>query len=54
MTRRTLFGSVVIFSCASSLESQGAPSKTLQPTPKTLAWGYCDAKTPPVLRLSHQ
>src|ERR1700730_7129016 len=24
---------------------------TLQPTPKTIAWGYYDAKTPPVLRV---
>src|SRR3981189_704501 len=24
---------------------------TLKPTPKTVAWGYYDAKTPPVLRV---
>src|SRR5260370_34035047 len=27
------------------------PPATLKPTPKTVAWGYYDAKTPPVLRI---
>src|SRR5260370_35654175 len=34
----------------SSLRGQ-QPTYTLKPTPKTVAWGYYDAKTPPVLRV---
>jgi hypothetical protein len=30
---------------------RGQATYTLKPTPKTVAWGYYDAKTPPVLRV---
>src|SRR3989442_6612612 len=43
-----------IFSLSSSLGAQ-QPSRpatfSLKPIPKTVAWGYYDAKTPPVLRV---
>src|SRR5207245_3810756 len=35
--------------CADNLRAQAA--YTLKPTPKTVAWGYYDANTPPVLRI---
>jgi len=31
--------------------AQAQQTYTLKPTPKTVAWGYYDAKTPPVLRI---
>src|SRR5256884_29484 len=31
--------------------AQAQAAYTLKPTPKTVAWGYYDAKTPPVLRI---
>src|SRR5437870_9221118 len=31
--------------------AQARAAYTLKPTPKTVAWGYYDAKTPPVLRI---
>src|SRR5438128_6917045 len=35
-----------------SAQQMSAQSRhTLKPTPKTVAWGYYDAKTPPVLRV---
>src|SRR5258706_5414685 len=39
---------------AASLSAQQLASKpqySLKPTPKTIAWGYYDASTPPVLRV---
>src|ERR1700674_3651966 len=51
MTRGTFFLGLTIFSCANALEAQQAPSYTLKPTPKTVAWGYYDAKAAPVLRV---
>lgn len=35
----------------SAQQKDSAPTHTLKPTPKTVAWGYYDAKTPPVLRV---
>jgi acetamidase/formamidase len=32
-------------------QATGAPKYTLKPTPKTVAWGYYDAKAAPVLRV---
>jgi acetamidase/formamidase len=40
--------------CACLLLAHAASAQTthtLKPTPKTVAWGYYDAKTPPVLRV---
>ncbi len=47
----------LIFSISGLVPSFGAQQSiaqaayTLKPTPKTVAWGYYDAKTPPVLRV---
>jgi hypothetical protein len=41
------------FFAAGLLSQQGSPETTysLKPTPKTVAWGYYDAKAAPVLRI---
>jgi len=57
-TLRRACGSVVLvvgsFCCSSTLPAQQVSSQaayTLKPTPKTVAWGYYDAKAAPVLRV---
>ena len=41
---------LVFFLCPLSAQQTSVPTTyTLKPTPKTVAWGYYDAKTPPVL-----
>lgn len=35
-------------------QANAQATHTLKPTPKTVAWGYYDAKAAPVLRLSHR
>ncbi len=44
---------VVVFavSTANGQQQSGQATYTLKPTPKTVAWGYYDAKTAPVLRV---
>ena len=42
--------SLAVTSLAAAQSNSGA-TYTLKPTPKTIAWGYYDAKTPPVLRV---
>jgi outer membrane biosynthesis protein TonB len=37
--------------CLAAQQTQAQATYTLKPTPKTVAWGYYDAKTPPVLRV---
>ena len=52
--RKTIFVFVgtPIFAMASFGQQINAPAKyTLKSTPKTIAWGYYDASTPPVLRI---
>jgi acetamidase/formamidase len=57
MTTRFVVPAVFLFICrlAAPLAAQqpGPAGEILQlkPTPKTVAWGYYDAKTPPVLRI---
>src|SRR5215831_10502355 len=52
-TLRLVAHGVLIGGCAAALGSLGiAATHTLVPTPKTVVWGYFDAKTPPVLRVS--
>src|SRR5258708_14565021 len=54
MIRHTIsIGLGILFSVPSlSTQQMSAPaSYQLKPTPKTVAWGYYDAKTPPVLRV---
>ena len=57
-TLRRACGSVVLvvgsFCCSSTLPAQQVSSQTtyaLKATPKTVAWGYYDAKAAPVLRI---
>ncbi|MGB8473563.1 MAG: hypothetical protein WCE61_05690 [Candidatus Acidiferrum sp.] len=50
MLRRVILLCVGILLSGYSLRVQQA-TYTLKPTPKTVAWGYYDAKTPPVLRI---
>src|SRR6202171_3463386 len=56
MTRRavlaiTLFASFGVPLCAQQPATSGGQTYQLKPTPKTVTWGYYDAKTPPVLRI---
>src|ERR1044072_4822965 len=44
----------VFAACAialTALEASGQQTYKLKPTPKTVAWGYYDASTPPALRI---
>ena len=54
LSRRTRILSTALASCAFCLAAPQANSQatfTLKATPKTVAWGYYDASTPPVLRI---
>ena len=57
MTRtrtRTFFGvagSLLLAATAAAQQANPQAQYTLKPTPKTVAWGYYDASTPPVLRV---
>jgi hypothetical protein len=50
MTFRSILVGLGILISADSLFAQQA-TYTLKPTPKTVAWGYYDAKAAPVLRI---
>src|SRR6202049_4938597 len=46
------FGALIVV-IATRAQQAGAPAThSLKPTPKTIAWGYYDASTPPVLRVT--
>jgi acetamidase/formamidase len=47
----TGYGALILAVWASAQESNSPTGYTLRPTPKTIAWGYYDASTPPVLRV---
>ena len=53
MVRRRVLVFVVFVFGVSAAAQQGSSPTThmLKPTPKTIAWGYYDASTPPVLRV---
>src|SRR6202521_5642973 len=54
MIRRVVLLSLGLLLCAHILCAQqpsAPPTYTLKPTPKTVAWGYYDAKAAPVLRV---
>jgi acetamidase/formamidase len=54
MSHRTALVALVIFlltSSASPQQTAQTATYTLKPTPATIAWGYYDASTPPVLRI---
>jgi len=42
---------VVILLLAITANAQQPSAYQLKPTPETVAWGYYDASTPPVLRI---
>jgi acetamidase/formamidase len=42
---------LAVSSTFSAQQAQAPATYTLKPTPKTVAWGYYDASTPPVLRV---
>jgi acetamidase/formamidase len=44
-------GFLVLGLCLRAQSAGGPTTYTLKPAPKTVAWGYYDAKTPPVLRI---
>ena len=49
-----VFGVATILLAGSAFgapQAQGPKTYTLKPTPKTVAWGYYDASTPPALRV---
>ena len=50
--RRLLILAVVVLAVRTAAQQPGSQAThTLKPTPKTIAWGYYDASTPPVLRV---
>ena len=54
MPHRTALVALAIFLLAipaSPQQTAQPPTHTLKPTPATIAWGYYDASTPPVLRI---
>jgi acetamidase/formamidase len=54
MNRRVVlfgFGFLICLQPLRTQQTSAQTTHTLKPTPKTVAWGYYDAKTPPVLRV---
>jgi len=51
MPYRTVFLSLGILVASTAAVSQTTTQHNLKPTPKTVAWGYYDAKAAPVLRV---
>ncbi len=49
--RLFLFVAFVFAASTSAQQPSSQPTHTLKPTPKTIAWGYYDASTPPVLHV---
>src|SRR5258708_15182717 len=47
-----LFACFAVPLCAQQPAASGGQTYQLKPTPKTVTWGYYDAKTPPVLRIN--
>src|SRR6202171_787505 len=50
MKHALLFAAVFVFAVSAHAQSS-SETYQLKPTPKTVAWGYYDASTPPVLRI---
>jgi acetamidase/formamidase len=51
MKRTSLLSVMLLLALASQAQQPDAPTYQLKPTPKTVAYGYYDASTPPVLRI---
>ena len=49
--KRSLFSIAILLSCCAAISAQQRGPIILKATPKTVAWGYYDASTPPVLRI---
>jgi acetamidase/formamidase len=49
--RLLLFAAFALAVSAAAQQPSSQATYTLKPTPKTIAWGYYDASTPPVLRV---
>ncbi|PYP87102.1 MAG: acetamidase [Blastocatellia bacterium AA13] len=49
--KRSLFSIAILLSCCAAISAQQSGPIILKATPKTVAWGYYDASTPPVLRI---
>jgi acetamidase/formamidase len=49
--RLILLGAFVSVASCTARQANSQATYTLKPTPKTVAWGYYDASTPPVLRV---
>ena len=48
---RFILALLLLASGVSAQQPAAKPQYSLAPTPKTIAWGYYDASTPPVLRV---
>src|SRR6267378_37813 len=46
-----LLSVMLLLALATQAQQPDAATYQLKPTPKTVAWGYYDASTPPVLRI---
>src|SRR5256886_133828 len=51
MKRLVSFAALLLLAVAARAQQPDAATYQLKPTPKTVAWGYYDASTPPVLRI---
>jgi len=51
MNRFGSIAAILSLALATQAQQRDAASYQLKPTPKTVAWGYYDASTPPVLRI---
>src|SRR5256714_7165540 len=51
MRRLVSFAALLLLAVAARAQQPDAATYQLKPTPKTVAWGYYDASTPPVLRV---
>src|ERR1700719_2203551 len=49
--RSAIYALALVCPVACFAQSQPVSTYTLKPTPKTVAWGYYDAKAAPVLRV---
>src|SRR6476620_10290207 len=51
MNRTSLLSALLFLAAGVNAQQREPATYQLKPTPKTVAWGYYDASTPPVLRI---
>src|SRR5438552_18926889 len=51
MKRTSILSVMFLLALAAQAQQSDTATYQLKPTPKTVAWGYYDASTPPVLRI---